>query len=169
MGDADPNFVLLGRIAGVYGVQGWVKVYSHTQPRESILNYSPWYVREGERWVPRELKGGRRHGKGIVAQLEGCEDRDRARTLLGAEIAITRDQLPKTEEGEYYWSDLIGLEVVTRGGQSLGRVDHLMETGANDVLVVNGERERLIPFIDEVIETVDLEGGVLTVDWDPEF
>ncbi|WP_303901012.1 ribosome maturation factor RimM [Thiohalomonas denitrificans] len=170
MGNADPDsYVLLGRVSGLYGVGGWVKVFSHTQPRENILQYSAWYLREGDRWVRHSLLKGRRHGKAVVALLEGCDDREEARALIGADIAITREQLPKAGPGEYYWSDLIGLEVVTVGGEQLGRVDHLMETGANDVLVVAGERERLIPFVDEVIISVDLEGRCLTVDWDPEF
>ncbi len=170
MGNADPNgYVLLGRVSGLYGVGGWVKVFSYTQPRENILKYVSWYVREGDQWVRRSLLKGRRHGKAVVARIEGCDDREQARALIGADIAISREQLPEPERGEYYWSDLMGLEVVTVDGEKLGRVDHLMETGANDVLVVAGERERLIPFIDEVITSVDLESGCLTVDWDPEF
>lgn len=170
MGNSAPSgYVMLGRVSGLYGVEGWVKVFSYTQPRENILKYSSWYLREGDRWVRRSLIRGRRHGRAVIASLEGCSDRDQARALIGADIAIAREQLPKPGQGEYYWSDLIGLEVVTVAGERLGRVDYLMETGANDVLVVAGERERLIPFIDEVITSVDLDGGCLTVDWDPDF
>ena len=169
MGTDPDGYVLLGRISGLYGVEGWVKVFSHTQPRENILRYSSWYLREDDRWVRHSLIKGRRHGKAVVAFLEGCSDRDQARALIGADIAIAREQLPRPKQGEYYWSDLIGLEVMTVNGERLGRVDYLMETGANDVLVIVGERERLVPFIDEVITSVDLEEGRLTVDWDPEF
>ncbi len=168
---ADPEFIIVGRVSGLFGVRGWVKVYSYTEPRENIVTYSPWYLRtEGGEWSTREVVAGHRHGKGIVAQLRGCDDRDAAAALLGAEVAIRREQLPETAPGEFYWSDLVGLEVVTREGMLLGRVDHLLETGANDVLVVMGERERLIPYIDgSVILGVDLEGGRIEVDWDPEF
>ena len=110
--------------------------------------------------------------KGIVVQLEGCDDRDRAATLVKTQIAITRDQLPEPAAGEYYWQDLKGLQVVTLDEVNLGKVTNLMETGANDVLVVKAEdgRERLIPFIrEDVVTHIDLETGTMTVDWDPEF
>jgi len=164
------DFVEMGRISGLYGVRGWVKLFSHTEPRENILRYSPWYLEIGGRWVPFELRGGRRHGKSVVAHLSGCDDRDAAARLLEHRIAVARDQLPPLAEGEYYWSDLIGLQVVTVGGVGLGAVSDLMETGANDVLVVAGERERLIPFTPgDVVQQVDLAGGVITVEWDPDF
>lgn len=113
---------------------------------------------------------GRQHGKGVVAHLQDCDDRDQAQALMGHEIGIRRDQLPVTAPGEYYWSDLHGLKVITLDGEALGTVDHLIETGANDVLVVKGERERLIPFISEqVIISVDLDAGEIQVDWDKDF
>ena len=113
---------------------------------------------------------GSRHGKGVVARLVGCDDRDQAQSLMGYEIGVYRDQLPETEPGEYYWNDLKGLKVVTLQGESLGIVDHLIETGANDVLVVKGERERLIPFVqDQVVTKVDLDNGEIQVDWDKDF
>ncbi len=162
--------VILGRVSGVYGVKGWVKIYSYTDPRDNILQYSPWLLKVSGNWQAMELLDGRPHGKGIVARLDGCEDRDRAAALVNAEIAIPRSQLPETAEGDYYWRDLIGLRVVTRSGTPLGTVDHLLETGANDVLVVIGERERLIPYVPgEVITAVDLVAGEMQVDWDPEF
>ena len=117
-----------------------------------------------------EVCDTRRHGKAVIARLGGYEDRDTARELVGAEIAVRRDQLAEITEGEYYWADLVGLKVVTVSGKDLGIVNHLIETGANDVLVVVGERERLIPFIrDEVVVAVDLDRGEIRVDWDPEF
>ena len=162
--------IVIGRIAGLYGVRGWVKVYSWTEPREAIIGYSPWQVRIGGGWREMRVAEGRRHGKGVVVRLEGCDDRDEAAKLLGAEIAISRSQLPGTAAGEYYWTDLVGLKVVTREGVELGVVKSLMETGANDVLVVQGERERLIPYLfGEVVMEVDLEHRLMRVDWDPEF
>ena len=151
-------------------MRGWVRVYSHTRPRENILRYSPWYVKRAGEWRPMPLAGGRRHGKGVVARLEGCVDRDQARLLIGADIGLRREQLPELPEGEFYWADLEGLAVEDLKGRPLGRVDHLLETGANDVLVVRGERERLIPFVyGQVVLDVDLRAGRIRVDWDPDF
>ena len=135
---------------------------------EAILDYRPWLL--GEQKSPVKIIDGRKQGKGLVALLPGFEDREQAITLVGQQIFVGRDQLPATAEGEYYWSDLEGLEVHTTNGDLLGRVDRLMETGANDVLVVRGEREHLVPFIQgQYIKRVDLEGGLIEVDWDPEF
>ncbi len=163
------EWVILGRISGLFGVKGWVKVFSHTSPRTNILDYSSWYLAQDGGWEEFQLEAGKAHGKGIIAQLRGCSDRDLAAELVGREIAIRREQLPAAEEGRFYWADLEGLQVRTTEGTDLGRVDHLLETGANDVMVVKGERERLLPFIDQVISEVDLDGGVITVEWDPEF
>lgn len=162
--------VVLGRIVGLYGVRGWVKVFSHTQPRENIVEYPVWLIRRGEAWQQVPLEAGRRHGKGVIAKLAGVDDRDAAAGLLEAEVAVPREALPPAGSEEYYWADLEGLEVKTRDGVHLGRVSHLLETGANDVLVVRGERERLIPYTPgRAVERVDLESGLITVDWDPEF
>jgi 16S rRNA processing protein RimM len=167
---AQGEFIEVGRISGLYGVRGWVKVYSHTEPRDNILEYSPWYLKIQGKWLPVEPVEGRLHGKGVVVRLDGCTDRDAAARLVGTDIAVHRDQLPETEEGEYYWNDLIGLRVVNTGGVELGQVDNLLETGANDVLVVKGDRERLIPYTPgEAVVKVDLEAGLLTVEWDPDF
>lgn len=164
------TMVTVGRIVGLYGVRGWVKIRSYTQPPENILSYQPWSIGAPDRWREARVQGGRVHGKGIVAQLAGSEDRDTARELIGADIAVHRGQLPPVEADHYYWTDLVGLQVRDPSGRSLGTVDYVMATGANDVLVVTGERERLIPFIkDQVIKQVDLEGGTLTADWDPDF
>jgi len=158
--------IVLGRVTGLYGVRGWVKVFSETDPRENILAYAPWYV-DGE---PRTVAEGRLHGRGLVARLAGCEDRDQAAELIGREIAIRRDQLPPPSPDEFYWADLEGLRVETIHGLALGEVSHLLATGANDVLVVRGERERLLPFVwDQVVHAVDFEAGVIRVDWDPDF
>ena len=169
--DTGDELLILGKIAGLFGVKGWVKVFSHTDPRENIVGYSPWYLRKGGgEWTPVKVKSGRRHGKSVVALLEGIEDRDGAVALQGYDIAVHRSQLPAPADGEFYWTDLIGLTVSTESGVELGRVDHLLETGANDVLVVRGERERLIPFLyGDVVKTVDLAQRCMVVDWDPDF
>ncbi len=164
------EFVTVGRISGLFGVRGWVKVFSHTEPRDNIVHYDPWYLRIGGNWREVRVADGHAQGKGVVAHVEGIDDRDAASGLVGCDIAIRREQLPALAPDEYYWSDLIGLKVVTVDGMALGTVDHLIETGANDVLVVKGERERLIPYLrGDVITEVDLENGLLRVDWDPEF
>ncbi len=169
-GGGPDRLVTLGRISGLHGVQGWVKVHSETRPRENILKYAPWYLRREDGWETRQPLTGRVHGKTLVARLEGCNDREQARQLMGATIAVRRSQLGSGSSDDYYWTDLEGLRVVTESGVELGSVDHLIETGSNDVLVVKGERERLIPWLPEqVIRTVDLGQGVITVDWDPEF
>jgi len=169
-GDRSDRLVTLGRISGLHGVQGWVKIHSETRPRENILKYTPWYLRrEGEWEAWRPLKG-RIQGKTLVAHLEGCNDREQARRLMGATVAVRRSQLGSHGDDDYYWTDLEGLRVVTEDGVEPGRVDHLIETGSNDVLVVKGDRERLIPWLPEqVIKSVRLEQGMLTADWDPEF
>lgn len=167
----DSDYIVLGHINGLHGVRGWVKVFSHTQPKENILSYRIWHLKRNGQWVATELLNGRPQGKGIVAHLKGCDDRDQAAAMMKTEIAIRRDQLPETAPDEYYWADLQGLKVVNTEGVELGVVDHLMETGANDVLVVrDGKAERLIPYVSgQYVVDVSLEEGVITVDWDPEF
>lgn len=167
---ADGRRVLVGRIVGVSGVQGWVKLESWTDPRTGIFDYRPWIlVRDGRE---RELvpADGRAQGKGIVARLPGVEDRDQAMALVGSEILVPRAALPPPAPGEFYWADLEGLEVHTVDGRPLGRVSHLFATGANDVVVVRGERERLLPFLrPDVVREIDLAAGRMVVDWDPDF
>jgi 16S rRNA processing protein RimM len=170
-GVADEKWVLVGKIVGVSGLKGEIKLESYTEPRTKIFSYQPWLLksRSGE----REIGGcrGREQGKGVVAALPGIEDRDAAVPLVGTEIWVRRSALPRSKQGEYYWADLEGLEVGTVEGAKLGRVSHLVATGANDVLVVvDGKRERLIPFVPgDYVKEVDFESGRITVDWDPEF
>ncbi len=170
MAEQSQKLVTLGRISGLFGVQGWVKLFSHTEPRENIIAYRAWYVRQGDDWRPMQVAEGQRHGKGVIARLDGIDNRDAANALVGADIAVPRERLPALQDDEFYWSDLEGLRVVTVDAIELGTVDHLIETGANDVLVVKGERERLIPYVrGDVVVEVDLDAGVLRVNWDPEF
>ena len=162
--------IVIGKVGGPFGIKGWVKLLSHTEPRDKIVGYSPWLLKQGGEWREWKVAEGHAHGKGVIARLEGVTDRDQAQALMGAEIALWRDQLGPTRPGEYYWADLMGLEVQLESGRSLGKVDGMMATGANDVLVVKGDRERLIPFIHgQVIKRVDLDHGLIQVDWDPDF
>jgi 16S rRNA processing protein RimM len=159
--------VILGRVTGLYGVKGWIKVHSYTEPREAILDYNDWLLlRDGERQAVK-LAEGKRHGKAVIARIDGIDERDDAAGYVGHEIAVAREQLPDAGRGEYYWADLEGLQVVHSDGRILGRVAYLLATGANDVLVVRGDREILIPFVqEEVIKDVDLAAGVINVDWE---
>jgi 16S rRNA processing protein RimM len=170
MSEANQQLLELGKISGVFGVQGWVKVFAWTDPREGILEYGPWLVHHHGQWREMQVEAGQRQGKMIIAKLAGIDDRDQAMLLNGAVIAVPADQLKKLQQDQYYWRELEGLQVVNTAGVGLGRVDHMMETGANDVLVVQGDRERLIPYTPgHAVQKVDLVAGVITVDWDPDF
>jgi 16S rRNA processing protein RimM len=160
----------VGKISGVFGIKGWVKVFSFTDARENILNYSPWLLKKDSETRVVNVIDGNLQGKAVVAQLDGVSDRDQAASLMGWDIFITPDQLPKAAKDEYYWSDLIGLTVETNEGVPLGIVDSLLETGANDVVIVKGDRERAIPFLQgKTIINIDLDAGKMVVDWDPDF
>ena len=165
------ELISVGEISGVFGIKGWVKVFSLTEPRENILTYSPWILKKGSEVKEVKLIDGKRQGKSVVASIEGISDRNVAESFCGWEILINKSQLPETEEGVYYWADLVGLLVQTEQGVNLGVVDYLLETGANDVLVVkDDEQERLIPFINgQVVKKIDLAGKQMIVDWDPDF
>lgn len=168
---SDNELISIGEITGVFGVKGWIKVFSLTDPRENILSYSPWVIKKGKEEKEITLLSGKRQGKSVVACLEGVFDRDVAAGYSGWEVLIKKSQLPKSENGDYYWADLVGLDVETESGFDLGKVDHLIETGANDVLVIKkGDEERLVPFLQEqVIKKIDLDGNRMVVDWDPDF
>lgn len=163
--------VLVGRVVGAFGIRGEVKIESFTEPLAAVLRYQPWTLRDvrgGERQV--EGVRGRQTPKGLVARLPGVDDRDQAEALRGSELWVPRSALPPPAAGEYYWVDLEGLRVQTVDGVELGRVAYLFDNGANDVLVVQGERERMLPFIEpQVITAVDFDAGLITVDWDPDF
>ncbi len=170
MSGAPHKLVTLGRVSGLFGVKGWLKVHSYTDPRESIVGFETWVLRSGNDEQTVELEDGRKQGRTVAAKLKAIDDRDQARALVGAEIAVERDALAPCEPGEYYWTDLEGSTVVTAEGDTLGRLDYVFETGGHDVMVVEGDRQRLIPFVQEkVVREVRLEQGVIVVDWDPTF
>ncbi len=169
--DHDANaMVVLGKITGVFGVKGWVKIHAFTAQHEGIFDYGSWYLQQGDAWQEVKLVSGQRQGKGLIAQFEGIDDRDQALALVGLNIGVQRTALPALADNEYYWSDLFGLSVMTVGGHDFGKVDYLLETGANDVMVVQGEKERWLPWImGDVIKEVDLKKRLILVDWDPDF
>ncbi len=165
------KLVLLGRVLGAFGVRGELKLDSFTQPKSAILQYQPWIVRDAQN-RERELTHarGRDTAKGLVATFPDVGDRDAAEAMRGSEIYVPRSALPPPKPGEYYWVDLEGLRVVNLEGADFGTVSHLFSTGANDVLVARGDRERMIPFLEpDFIKSVDFDAGVVTVDWDADF
>lgn len=171
--NAGDSLVSVGRIAGPYGIKGWVRIASFTDPQENVFAYAPWVLRDrhGQRSEQTvELLENRIHGKGWVARLDGVQDRNAAEALQGLEIAVDRGRLPEPDEGHYYWADLEGLRVYNRDESLLGRVDHMLATGSADVMVIVGEGadERcLIPFImNETVVSVDLDTGRIRVDWE---
>ncbi|MDF1587794.1 MAG: ribosome maturation factor RimM [Gammaproteobacteria bacterium] len=170
---ASEEFVPVGKISGAFGVKGWVKVFSFTDPKQNILSYSPLYIlRKGE-WLELKVSGGRIQGKGIVMGIDGVTDPDQALPLIGSELAITRQQMKPTRQDEFYWSQLIGLTVINLHDQQLGTVDNLLETGAHDVLVVQDKEnkiERLIPFVlEQIVQEVDLDNKHIRVDWELDY
>lgn len=173
MTDKD-RFVLIGKVGAAHGVHGWVKVTSYTDTPADIFNYQPWYLKNGEKWEEASFCDEKQQDKYLVARINNCNDRNIAQQQTNLEIAIKRSQLPETAEDEHYWSDLEGLRVITTEGTTLGTVDHLFETGANDVMVVidktENDKRRLLPFVrEQVVKNVDIDKQEIIVDWDPEF
>ncbi len=171
------DYILLGEITGVSGLKGWVKVFSHTDPRVQITEYDQWFLQGKEEnkendWTAVKILNGRVQGKNIIAQLEGVNDRNQAESMKGITIAIRSDQLQKLPKNEYYWKDLIGLEVKTTESVQLGKLDWIFNSGSNDVLVIKDEEgtERMLPFLlDDVVISIDMDKSLIIVDWDPEF
>ena len=169
------DLIVIGKIFSVHGVRGEVKVYSFTDPIDNLLDYKRWTLRRDGVIRQVELASGRAQNKVLVAKLKGLDDRDEARTLSGFEICVPRSEFPDLTDGEYYWYQLQGLKVIDQLGQLLGCVDHLLETGANDVMVVKpctgslDDRERLLPYTTQCVLVVDLAAGEMRVDWDADF
>ena len=161
--------VVMGRVGAPFGIKGWIKVQPFSQTVDGLLRHPVWWLGRDGTWGTARVEGSAIHGRSLIAKLEGCDDRNGAAHLKGLDVAIPRSDLPANADGEYYWSDLIGLQVVNREGESLGRVMRLIETGASPVLVVHGRRERLIPFAQPVVVSVDVAGGTLSVDWGADF
>ena len=175
MGGSNAQALVIGRISGVFGIKGWVKIHSHTEPVENLLGYKNWTIQRQGEWESIRIDAGKRHGKGLVAHLDGVDDRSQAEALKGCDIAVPMTELPELAEEEYYWHQLEGLSVEC-AGELLGQVSEIMATGANDVIVVKpcegsrDQRERLIPWLrGSVVKKVDLPGASIQVDWDPEF
>jgi len=164
------NAVVVGKVRGVHGVRGWLKIQSFTDPQDNLFQYQPWFITHISQDNPVEFTEFKAHGKGFIAHIKGCDDRDLAVKYMNCEITIDKQQLPTLPDGEYYWMDLVGLKVYTEAQRYIGVVEHCMATGANDVLVVQGEQEHLIPLLmDTVVKKVDLAEKTIIVDWDERF
>lgn len=162
--------ILLGRVIGAFGVRGELKLESWTNPRDALFRYSPWLlVHRGEEASVAGAKGKLNPNGSVTARLPEVETRDDAERLMGAEIWVLRSQLPPAKPGEYYWVDLEGLAVTTSEGVELGKVSHLFNNGANDVVVIRGDRDRYLPYDPSVVLSIDLDAQRMVVDWDPDF
>lgn len=164
--DTNP-YVIVGKIGTAFGVKGWAKLISFTEVRAHILEYSSWYIETLSGWQPITIEAGKEHGKGLVVKLTGIETPEQVRLLTGKKLAVKRSQLPVLKSHEYYWSDLEGLTVIDQHNAVLGKVIYLIETGANDVLVVKGDKEYAIPYLPgKVVVAIDLDKKIMHVNWD---
>ena len=161
--------LLVGKINGFFGVQGWVKIFSYTKPRKNILEYQPWYFLDNETYKVIEITSGREQSKTIVAQVKGINNRDEALQLIGKDLYINKEQLPELDDDEHYWHELTGFRVINKNEVDLGIVDYLVDTGSNHVLVTKGEAEHWIPYIEPFLVSVDKHKKVISVDWDENF
>ncbi len=162
--------LIIGRISRPYGVKGWLRLSSYCRPEENIFAYKRWLIGRDTGWQSRQVLAHKQQGRQLLARLEGIAERELAHSLVGLAIAIETAALPEPAPGEYYWAELLGMEVFDRDGKRFGRVADIQETGANDVLFVGGEKPCLIPFVqEEIVQDVDLENRRIVVDWNPEY
>lgn len=167
--------IVIGKIGAPFGVKGWVKITTYTDEIEGVFSYSPWLLGEAEKEYTVDV--WRTHNKGVVAKLIGVESRDDADSIKNLDVSIKAAQLPQLTDDEYYWRDLVGMQVVTEAGYNLGAVKELFETGSNDVMLIRanpndafGQKERMVPVLfDQVIKQVDMQARTIKVDWDPGF
>ncbi|RUR07062.1 ribosome maturation factor RimM [Legionella sp. km772] len=164
------DWVIVGRFGRPHGIKGFITVYSFTEPSDNILSYSDWHVFLNESWQPIKLLSVQVHNKTIVAQIEGFPERESVARLTNIEIAIYKDQLVPLAPGEYYWHQLIGMKVINQQDQIFGQVVEVMPTGSNDVLVVQGEKRHLIPYLPgQFVIEIDAQSSTIIVDWDMDF
>jgi 16S rRNA processing protein RimM len=159
----------MGRVAIPYGVKGWMKIQTFTEAADTLADYAEWYIKRGNDWQLYTVANAKLHTNSLVAELTGVSDRDQALALKGCDIAVQADSLPAPADGEYYWSDLIGLAVVNARGDAFGVVEKILEAGGHDVLVVKGVGEHLIPFVGHIVQKVDLPTKTITVDWELDY
>jgi 16S rRNA processing protein RimM len=166
-----PDLVLMGRVIAPYGVLGWLKIYPDTEMFDGLLDYKTWWVGKGDDWRELKLESAKTHNDVLVVKLQSIDDRDAAFSCKGKQIAVPRAALPKLDKEEYYWFDLIGLNVKNKLNIDFGKITDVFATGANDVIVAKSDtgQERLMPYIPQVILDVDLEAKTMLVDWDADF
>lgn len=170
MSTSSEKIIPVGKIGAPHGVDGWLKVFSQTDPADNLLIYQPWLIKQKDRWRVVKLLNSAKQPKNLLAQFEGIQNRDQAAALTNALIGVYRSQLPALAEGQYYWADLEGLRVSNLEGFEFGVITELMATGANDVMYVQGKQLYCLPYLpDRVIKKIDLEKGTMLVDWPSEF
>ncbi len=168
--DNPTDWVVIGRFGRPHGIKGYITVLSFTEPRENMLHYTDWNVCIKEQWLPLKILSTEVNNKFILVQVDGYAEREQVACLTNSDIAVKRAQLPTLSPGEYYWHQLVGMQVVTQQGKLLGNVTEVMATGANDVLVVLGERRHLVPYIlDDCVISINDAQRLITVNWDPDF
>ncbi|VEB35107.1 ribosome maturation factor RimM [Legionella cherrii] len=164
------NWIVIARFGRPHGVKGFVTVHSFTEPRDNVLKYTNWHAFINNKWQPIKLLRAEVQTKSIIAQIEGYPERESVAHLTNIEIAVQQEQLETLKPGEYYWHQLIGMNVINQKGQSFGTVTEIIPTGANDVLVVEGNKRHLIPYLlDQFILDIDTNQQLITVDWDMDF
>ncbi|MDC9588469.1 ribosome maturation factor RimM [Xenorhabdus sp. XENO-10] len=169
--------IVLGKLGSSYGIRGWLRVFSSTEHTEDIFEYQPWFIQRSGQWQHVELEAWKYHNQDIIVKIKDIDDRDAANLLTNCEVVVDSSRLPELGEGDYYWRDLMGCQVINTAGYNLGTIHDMMETGSNDVMVIKanlkdafGIKERLVPFLDgQVIKKVDLATKTIEVDWDPGF
>ena len=160
--------IIVGRLGAAFGIKGWQKCQSFTQPATNLFDYQPWQINIKGDWIVTEYEAYKSHGDGFVVKVPQADEREAARHLANCEIAVDRSQLPELPADTYYWTDLQGLTVVTENGEVLGKIENMLETGANDVMIINaGDKQHAIPFLQgHVVKHVDLVNKTVTVDWE---
>ena len=166
------EIIVLGKISGLFGIKGWVKIYSETRPKEGICDYSAFNLQINGKWQHCEVEAIKPQSKTIIAKFKNINSPEEAQLLQGATIGLAASELPKLDQNTYYWRDLIGSQVKNHEGVDFGIVDAILETGANDVLVIKDvdNKERLVPFtVGHAIVSVNHEQKLIIVDWDADF
>lgn len=165
------QYIIIGKLGKLHGIQGWLNLYSDTHPKNAILEYDPLYLEQQPKiWEKLNIDAIKPHGNHFLIHIKNLNTPEAAQAYTNKNIAILREQLPPLPADEYYWSDLCGLTVINQNNIILGVIDHLIATGKNDVMVVIGPKEHLIPFLrHQVILEIDLEAKIMRVDWDEDF
>lgn len=166
---SDINPIIVGRFGKTFGLLGWIKIISFTYPEENILKLKPWFIKRNGDWEEFSFKEGKKKANGITLKLPDCNSPEEAALYTNIEIGVLKEQLPKLENDEYYWHDLVGLDVINQNGVKLGTVKEVIATGSNDVLVITGEKRHLVPYLSNVIQHIDLDKKIIKVDWDEDF